>query len=320
MILMTGAYMNTSLKGRDFLTIADFSSEEIRLFLDAARDLKKDLKAGIPHPVLLGKSLGMIFTKASTRTRVSFEVGMHQLGGYPLFLSANDIQLRRGETLPDTARTLERFLDGIMIRTYAQDDVEELAQWASIPLINGLTDYVHPTQAIADMLTVEEHKGRLAGLKLAFIGDGNNVCHSLLEICARVGMSMTAACPAGYKPDAEVVKNAQTAGAKNGATIEVVDDPLEAVREADVVYTDVWASMGQEAEREKRKKEFAPYQLNEKLLRCAKPGAIVLHCLPAHRGEEITDGVMDGPQAAVYDQAENRMHTERALLTLLTKK
>lgn len=314
---MTGAYMNTSLKGRDFLTIADFSSEEIRLFLDAARDLKKDLKAGIPHPVLLGKSLGMIFTKASTRTRVSFEVGMHQLGGYPLFLSANDIQLRRGETLPDTARTLERFLDGIMIRTYAQDDVEELAQWASIPLINGLTDYVHPTQAIADMLTVEEHKGRLAGLKLAFIGDGNNVCHSLLEICARVGMSMTAACPAGYKPDAEVVKNAQTAGAKNGATIEVVDDPLEAVREADVVYTDVWASMGQEQEQAKRAAAFANYLVSDELLSHADPGVIVEHCLPAHRGEEITEEVIEGPRSVVFDEAENRLHAHKAIMALL---
>jgi ornithine carbamoyltransferase len=315
--MMNGAYLDQSLKGRDFLTIADFSSEEIRLFLNAARDLKRDLKQGVPHPVLAGKTLGMIFTKASTRTRVSFEVGMYQLGGYPLFLSANDIQLRRGETLPDTARTLERYLNGIMIRTYAHADVEELAQWAKIPLINGLTDYVHPTQAIADLLTVEEHKGKLAGLKLAFIGDGNNVAHSLLEICAKLGVSMTAACPDGYKPDAAVLAAAREVGAKTGATIEVVDDPQQAVQDADAVYTDVWASMGQEQEQQQRAQAFAHFCVDDELLSHAAQDVIVLHCLPCHRGEEITTEVIDGPRSVVFDEAENRLHAHKAIMALL---
>ncbi|HHW41171.1 MAG TPA: ornithine carbamoyltransferase [Syntrophomonadaceae bacterium] len=309
--------MSKKLKGRDFLTIADFTGEEIRLFLDAAHDLKKELKAGIPHPVLQGKTLGMIFTKPSTRTRVSFEVGMYQLGGYPLFLNANDIQLRRGESLPDTARTLERYLDGIMIRTFAQADVEELAEFASIPVINGLTDLVHPTQALADIMTIEEHKGRLAGLKLAFIGDGNNVAHSLLQICARVGMSMTVACPLGYEPDPGILQEAMADAAKTGAKLEVVEDPAAAVEGADAVYTDLWASMGQEEEQEERARVFSRYQVNTGLLERAKPDVIVLHCLPAHRGEEITDEVMDGPHSVVFDEAENRLHMHKAIMALL---
>ncbi len=314
---MAGAYMSKKLKGRDFLTIADFTSEDIRLFLDAAHDLKKELKAGIPHPVLQGKTLGMIFTKPSTRTRVSFEVGMYQLGGYPLFLNANDIQLRRGESLPDTARTLERYLDGIMIRTYAQADVEELAEFASIPVINGLTDLVHPTQALADIMTIEEHKGRLAGLKLAFIGDGNNVAHSLLQTCAKVGMSMTVACPPGYEPDQHILQEAVADAAKTGAKLEIVEDPAAAVEGADVIYTDLWASMGQEEEQEQRARVFSRYQVNTGLLERAKPDVIVLHCLPAHRGEEITDEVMDGPHSVVFDEAENRLHMHKAIMALL---
>ncbi len=314
---MAGAYMSKKLKGRDFLTIADFTSEEIRLFLDAAHDLKKELKAGIPHPVLQGKTLGMIFTKPSTRTRVSFEVGMYQLGGYPLFLNANDIQLRRGESLPDTARTLERYLDGIMIRTFAQEDVEELAEFASIPVINGLTDLVHPTQALADIMTIEEHKGRLAGLKLAFIGDGNNVAHSLLQTCAKVGMSMTVACPPGYEPEPRILQEAVADAAKTGAKLEVVEDPAAAVEGADVVYTDLWASMGQEEEQEERARVFSRYQVNTGLLEQAKSDVIVLHCLPAHLGEEITDEVMDGPHSVVFDEAENRLHMHKAIMALL---
>lgn len=314
---MAGAYMSKKLKGRDFLTIADFTSEDIRLFLDAAHDLKKELKAGIPHPVLQGKTLGMIFTKPSTRTRVSFEVGMYQLGGYPLFLNANDIQLRRGESLPDTARTLERYLDGIMIRTYAQADVEELAEFASIPVINGLTDLVHPTQALADIMTIEEHKGRLAGLKLAFIGDGNNVAHSLLQTCAKVGMNMTVACPPGYEPDQHILQEAVADAAKTGAKLEIVEDPAAAVEGADVIYTDLWASMGQEEEQEQRARVFSRYQVNTGLLERAKPDVIVLHCLPAHRGEEITDEVMDGPHSVVFDEAENRLHMHKAIMALL---
>ncbi|MDH7577484.1 MAG: ornithine carbamoyltransferase [Bacillota bacterium] len=316
---MARAYLDARLKGRDLLTLADFSSEEIRLFLDAAHELKKELKGGIPHPVLKGKTLGMIFHKPSTRTRVSFEVGMYQLGGYPLFLSSQELQLRRGESVGDTARTLSRYLDGIMIRTFAQEDVEELAFYASIPVINGLTDLVHPTQALADIMTVEEHKGRLQGLKLAFIGDGNNVAHSLLHICAKAGMDMVIACPPGYEPDPAIVAEAQADAAKTGATLEIVEDPVSAVRGADVVYTDIWASMGQEAEQEKRKQVFARYQVNSALLRHAAPDVIVLHCLPAHRGEEITDEVMDGPASVVFDEAENRLHMHKAIMALLMK-
>jgi ornithine carbamoyltransferase len=314
---MAGAYLDTRLKGRDYLTISDFSGEEIRLLLNAAHDLKSELKTGVPHPVLKGKSLGMIFTKSSTRTRVSFEVGMFQLGGTALFLSAQDIQLRRGETIGDTARTLERYLDGIMIRTFDQADVDDLARYGSIPVINGLTDLLHPTQALADIMTVEEHKGKLAGLKLAFIGDGNNVAHSLLQICAKVGMHMTIACPPGYEPDPDVLASARMDATATGVKLEVVTDPLEAVAGADALYTDVWASMGQEAERAERIKVFSRYQVNAELLGKAAPGAVVLHCLPAHRGEEITDEVLDGPQSVAFDEAENRLHAHKAILSLL---
>jgi ornithine carbamoyltransferase len=314
---MAGKYLDKSLKGRDFLTISDFSGDEIRLLIDAAHDLKKDLKEGIPHPVLKGKSLGMIFTKPSTRTRVSFEVGMYQLGGYALFLSSQDIQLRRGESLPDTARTLERYLDGIMIRTFDHQDVEELAQYASIPIINGLTDDVHPTQAVADLMTVEEHLGRLAGLKLAYVGDGNNVAHSLLQICAKMGVQMTVACPPGYEPDAAILEDARQDAVRAGVQLEVVHDPAEAVKDADAVYADIWASMGQEKEQEKRTQVFNGYQVNAELLQKAKDNAVVLHCLPAHRGEEITDEVMDGPHSVVFDEAENRLHAHKAIMALL---
>ncbi|MGI5867043.1 MAG: ornithine carbamoyltransferase [Syntrophaceticus schinkii] len=314
---MSGAYLDKSLKGRDFLTISDFTAEEIRLIIDAAHDLKRDLKEGIPHTILQGKSLGMIFTKPSTRTRVSFEVGMYQLGGYALFLSSQDIQLRRGESLPDTAATLERYLDGIMIRTFDQEDVDELAQYASIPVINGLTDIVHPTQVVADLMTVEEHQGKLAGLKLAYIGDGNNVAHSLLQICARMGVHMTIACPQGYEPDVSVLQAARKDAAKSGVQLEVVEDPVEAVKGADVVYTDIWASMGQEKEQEKRAQVFQHYQVNTELLKGANEDVIVLHCLPAHRGEEITDQVIDGPHSVVFDEAENRLHAHKAIMALL---
>jgi ornithine carbamoyltransferase len=314
---MAGAYLDNGLKGRDFLTISDFTTDEIRLIIDAAHDLKRDLKEGIPHTVLEGKSLGMIFTKPSTRTRVSFEVGMYQLGGYALFLSAQDIQLRRGESLPDTAHTLERYLDGIMIRTFDQADVDELAECGSIPVINGLTDLVHPTQVIADMMTVEEHQGKLAGLKLAYIGDGNNVAHSLLQICAKLGVQMTIACPPGYEPDAEILAAARQDAVKTGIQLEVVEEPAEAVKDADAIYTDIWASMGQEKEQEKRADAFQFYQINEELLKMANPGAVVLHCLPAHRGEEITDEVIDGPQSVVFDEAENRLHAHKAIMALL---
>ncbi len=314
---MAGAYLDKSLKGRDFLTISDFTAEEIRLLIDAAHDLKRDLKEGTPHTVLKGKTLGMIFTKPSTRTRVSFEVGMYQLGGYALFLSSQDIQLRRGESLPDTARTLERYLDGIMIRTFDQEDVDELARYASIPVINGLTDIVHPTQVVADLMTVEEHLGKLDGLKLAYIGDGNNVAHSLLQICAKMGLHMTIACPQGYEPDAEALQAARNDAAKSGVQLQVVEDPVEAVKEADAVYTDIWASMGQEKEQEKRVQAFKHYQVTTELLKKANDDVVVLHCLPAHRGEEITDEVIDGPHSVVFDEAENRLHAHKAIMALL---
>ncbi len=314
---MTGRYHDQSLKGRDFLSIADFSSEELRLLLDAAHDLKKDLKEGVPHAVLQGKSLGMIFTKPSTRTRVSFEVGMYQLGGYPLFLSAQDIQLRRGETIPDTARTLERYLDGIMIRTFAQKDVDELAHYTLIPVLNGLTDLVHPTQAVADLMTIEEKLGRLASLKLAYIGDGNNVVHSLLQICAKMGLHTAIACPPGYEPDQDIVAEAQKDAVRAGVKIEIVEDPEEAAKGADVLYTDVWSSMGQEEEQRERAEAFRNYQINAQLLEKAEDNAIVLHCLPAHRGEEITAEVIDGPRSVVFDEAENRLHAHKAIMALL---
>ncbi len=314
---MAKAYLDKSLKGRDFLTISDFTGQEIRLIMDAAHDLKKELKEGIPHPVLQGKTLGMIFTKPSTRTRVSFEVGMYQLGGYSLFLNDQDIQLGRGESFPDTARTLERYLDGIMIRTFDQKDVDELAHYASIPIINGLTDLVHPTQVIADLMTVEEHLGKLKGIKLAFIGDGNNVAHSLLQICAKMGVHMTIACPPGYEPSPEIMAGARQEAAETGVQLEIVKDPLEAAKDADVIYTDLWASMGQEKERLQRTKVFRRYQVNSELLKKANPGAVVLHCLPAHRGEEITDEVMDGPQSVVFDEAENRLHAHKAIMALI---
>jgi ornithine carbamoyltransferase len=246
---------------------------------------------------------------------------MYQLGGQALFLSAQDIQLRRGETVGDTARTLERYLDGIMIRTFAQADVDDLARYGSIPVINGLTDLLHPTQALADIMTIEEHRGRLAGLKLAFIGDGNNVAHSLLQICAKLGMDMTIACPSGYEPDQEILDGARADAAwmpsGRAARLDVVTDPGEAVLGADAVYTDVWASMGQEAERTERIKIFSRYQVNAELMSRAAPGAVVLHCLPAHRGEEITDEVIDGPQSVVFDEAENRLHAHKAIMALL---
>lgn len=306
-----------NFKGRDFLAINNTTPAELEHILDVAADLKAKLKSGEPHQLLAGKTLGLIFRKASTRTRVSFEVGMYQLGGYPLFLSSQDIQLGRGEPISDTARTLSRYLDGIMIRTFDQEEVESLAHYASIPVINGLTDLHHPTQAVADMLTIKEHKGRLAGLKLGFVGDGNNVLHSLIEAGARLGLSVTAACPAGYDPCPEIVSQAAAIAANTGAEIRVVRDPREAAADADVLYTDVWASMGQEAEQKQREKAFAGFQINRELLKLAKPDAIVMHCLPAHRGEEITEDVIESPQSVVFDEAENRLHAHKALLALL---
>lgn len=306
-----------NIKGRDFLSLNDYTSEEIGSILELAEELKKMQKWNVPHPYLQGKSLGMIFQKSSTRTRVSFEVAMNQLGGHPLFLSAGDLQLGRGESIADTARVLSRYLDGIMIRTYSHENVEELAQYATIPVINGLTDRLHPCQIMADLMTVKEQKGRLAGLKLAYVGDGNNICHSLLFGCAKMGMHISVASPKSYWPQEQIVNQARQDALPAGSEINITTDPVEAVSGADVVVTDVWASMGQEVEKAERVEVFAPYQVNQKLVAHAKPDYIFLHCLPAHRGEEVEGEVIDGPNSVVWDEAENRLHAQKAILALL---
>ncbi len=306
-----------NMKGRDFLNLHDYTPEEIGALLELAEELKEKQKSNVPHPYLQGKTLGMIFQKSSTRTRVSFEVAMYQLGGYPLFLNAGDLQLNRGESIADTARTLSRYLDGIMIRTYSHADVEELAKYAVIPVINGLTDLNHPCQIMADLMTVKEHKGQLAGLKLAYVGDGNNICHSLLFGCAKVGMSISVASPKDYWPQEQIVNQARQDALSAGAAIRITTDPVEAVSGADVVVTDVWASMGQEVEKAERVAVFAPYQVNRKLVAHAKPDYIFLHCLPAHRGEEVVEEVIDGSHSVVWDEAENRLHAQKAVLAAL---
>ena len=305
------------LKGRDFVRIGTWNSEELKTALDLADELKELRKQREPHELLPGRMLGMIFQKPSTRTRVSFEVGIVELGGYGLYLSANDLQLGRGETIKDTGHVLERYLDAIMIRTFAQEDVEQLAEHADIPVINGLTDYAHPCQALADLMTIRERLGRLSGARLAYLGDGNNVCVSLMVGAARFGMRFVAATPKGYEPDANAVNAARRAAVQMGGTVELVRDPREAAREADVLYTDVWTSMGQEKESERRRKDLAGFQIDDELLSHASPDAIVLHCLPAHYGEEITEEVLYGPHSAVWDQAENRLHAQKALLALI---
>ncbi|MBO5430316.1 MAG: ornithine carbamoyltransferase [Peptococcaceae bacterium] len=303
-----------SLKGRDFLTLKDFTRQEIEEMVSLGIDLKAKQKAGIPTPILAGKTLGMIFQKSSTRTRVSFEVGMYQLGGSALFLSTNDLQIGRGEPIKDTARVLSRYLDGIMIRTYSHADVEELAEYADIPVINGLTDDYHPTQIIADLITIQEHKGKLEGIKFAYVGDGNNMTHSLMIGCAKVGMDVTVACPDGYMPNPEIVALAQGYAAESGGSVTVMHDPKEAVKGVDVIYTDTWASMGQEAEKEIRKKAFVGYQVDDAMMALAKPDAIFMHCLPAYRGMEVTDEVMESAQSVVFDEAENRLHAHKAIM------
>ena len=305
------------LKHKDLLCIHDLSPEEVLLILDVAKKLKKMQKLGVPHEFCKGKTLAMMFSKASTRTRVSFETGFHQLGGHAIYLNDRDSQIGRGEPIRDTARVLSRMVDGIMIRTFSHESVIELAEFASIPVINGLTDLLHPCQALTDLLTIEEQLGSLKGRKLVYVGDGNNMAHSLMYACAKVGMDMVCASPKGYQPDSMVLKQAQEDAAQTGCTISVEEDIAKAVKGADVLYTDVWTSMGQEAEREIRLKALHDYQINSELLKAANPGAIVLHCLPAHRGEEITEEVLEGPQSFVWDQAENRLHTQKAIMVLL---
>ena len=305
------------LKHKDLLCIHDLSTEEVLLILDVAKKLKKMQKMGVPHEFCKGKTLAMMFSKASTRTRVSFETGFHQLGGHAIYLSDRDSQIGRGEPIRDTARVLSRMVDGIMIRTFSNNSVIELAEYASIPVINGLTDLLHPCQALTDLLTIEEQLGSLKGRKLVYVGDGNNMAHSLMYACATVGMDMVCASPKGYQPDPMVLKQAREDAVQTGCNISVEEDIVKAVQGADVLYTDVWTSMGQEAEREIRLKALHDYQINSQLLKAANPGAIVLHCLPAHRGEEITEEVLEGPQSFVWDQAENRLHTQKAIMVLL---
>lgn len=299
---------------KHLLKLSDLTGEEIVEILNLADQLKYEKKNGIEHKLLAGKSLGMIFEKSSTRTRVSFEVGMYELGGNPLFLSSNDLQIGRGEPVEDTARVLSRFLDGIMIRTFAQKEVEDLAKYGSIPIINGLTDYAHPCQVLADLLTIREHKKVLKGLKLCFIGDGNNMANSLIVGCIKCGMSVAIACPDTNKPNADIMKWAE----ENGEFL-CTSDIKAAVSGADVVYTDVWASMGQEAEAEERKKIFAGYQVNEEFMALANEGAMVLHCLPAHRGEEITAETFEKHAEEIFDEAENRLHAQKAVMVKLMK-
>lgn len=307
------ASISQSFRGRDFLTLRDYTPEELWHILKVALIMKE-----VPRiPILQGKTLGMIFSKSSTRTRVSFEVGMLHLGGAPLFLNQQDIQLGRGETIADTARVLSRYLDGIMIRTYLHSDVEELGCWSDVPVINGLTDLFHPCQAMADYLTIYEHFGAIKGLKIAFIGDGNNVANSLMLGAAKFGADFMLACPQGYEPDAKVVAWAKEAAVLTGSSVEIVHDPKAAASGAHVLYTDVWTSMGQEAEQEERIQAFADYQINQSLLELAVDDSIVMHCLPAHRGEEISDDVLDGPRSKVFDEAENRLHVQKAILALL---
>lgn len=297
-----------------FISIHDITVDEFHHLLDLGTKLKAEQKAGIEHPILKGKVLGMIFTKSSTRTRVSFETGMYQLGGYPIFLSSNDIQLGRGESIYDTANVMSRFVDGIMIRTYAHQDVLDLAEFGSVPVINGLTDLLHPCQVMADMMTIYEHKGKLEGLKMTYIGDGNNMTHSLLYGCAKAGMDIAVATPKGYEPNAEIVETAKEDAKLTGSNITITYDPIEAMSGADVVCTDTWVSMGQEAEKAERIKIFKDYQINADLFAKSKEDSIFIHCLPAYRGYEVTEDVIDGPRSVIFDEAENRLHAQKAVL------
>lgn len=307
------------LKGRHFVSLNDYTPAEIGWLLDLALDLKQGRKNGqTPDPALLaGKTLAMIFTKSSTRTRVSFETAMRQLGGHALFLSAADLQIGRGEPIRDTARVLSGMVDGIMMRTHAHSDITEMAQFASVPVINGLTDLLHPCQALADLLTLRERFGTLQGLRVAYIGDGNNVAHSLINAAAKTGIELTVATPPGFAPNSDIVAAARATAAETGAKVSVTTDARAAAAGAHALYTDTWVSMGQEDEHAARLKAFADYQVNEELMALARPDAIFLHCLPAYRGLEVSESVLEGPQSAVWEQAENRLHAQKAILAAL---
>ncbi len=305
------------LRNKDLISIHDLTVGEVATILDVAKKLKRKQKNGEEHQYLKGKTLAMLFSKASTRTRTSFEVGFWQLGGHPIYLSDASSQIGRGEPVRDTARVLSRFVDGIMIRTFSHDSVIELAQYASVPVINGLTDLLHPCQALTDIFTIQEKMEVLKGRKLVYVGDGNNMAHSLMFACAKVGMNMVCASPKGYQPDPEIVKMAQEDAVQTGCSVTVEEDLFKAAKGADVLYTDAWASMGQEEEHNIRKEALGQYQINKELLAVARPEAIVMHCLPAYRGEEITEEVLEGPQSVVFDQAENRLHVQKAIMALL---
>ncbi|MCU0554483.1 MAG: ornithine carbamoyltransferase [Syntrophales bacterium] len=302
---------------KDFLSVYDLTRRDFDRIFGHAANLKAMLKDGIIYQPLAGKTLGMVFDKSSTRTRLSFEAGMYQLGGLAIYLNSRDTQLGRGETIADTARIVSRYLDGVMIRTFSQESVEEFARHATIPIINGLTDLMHPCQIVSDLFTIVERKGAYEGLKIAYVGDGNNVANSWIDAAAKLPFKLALACPKGYDPDTRILERGRKKAPKG---VSLYRDPVQAVKNADVVYTDVWASMGQEAEQEARAKVFESYQVNHKLLQHAKPDAIVMHCLPAHRGEEISAEVLDGPQSVVWDEAENRLHVQKAILEILMGK
>ncbi len=305
-----------NLKGRNFVDLADFERHELRQVLNTAHDLKRKQKRGEPHELLKGKSLAMIFMKSSTRTRVSFEVGMTQLGGHALYLQPSGTQLGRGETIGDTALVLSRYCDVIMARVFGHDEVTELAKYSTVPVINGLSDLLHPCQIMADMQTIEEHKGKLEGLKIAYVGDSNNVSNSIMQGCTIMGMDVTIGSPDGYTPSDDIMKKATALSRRFGTTLEVVNDPSEAAKGSDVIYTDTFFSMGQEKAKEKED-ALMPFQVNKTLIGKAKSDVIVMHCLPAHRDEELTSEVMDGPHSVVFDQAENRLHAQKAILALI---
>ena len=305
------------MKGKSLVEIQDLTLEEIYQIFELSSSLKLKLLSGEPHRLLEGKTLGMIFAKPSTRTRVSFEVGIYQLGGIGMYFGPNDLQLKRGETIADTARVLSRYLNGIMIRTFSHQDVIDLAKYATIPVINGLTDLHHPCQVLADLFTILEKKRKLQGLKLAYVGDGNNMAHSLLQGCSKVGMDIAIATPKGYEPQKEIVNQAIENAKYFNSKVEIFENPVDAVKDADIVYTDVWASMGQEAEAEERRKKFVPYQVNAELVKYAKDDYLFMHCLPAHRGEEVTDEVADSPNSVIFDEAENRLHVQKAIMALV---
>jgi len=299
---------------KDFLSVYDLTRKDFDRIFSHAANLKAMLKDGLIYQPLAGKTLGMIFDKSSTRTRLSFEAGMYQLGGLAIYLNSRDTQLGRGETIADTARIVSRYLDAVMIRTFAQESVEEFARHATIPIINGLTDLMHPCQIVSDLFTIVERKGTYEGLKIAYVGDGNNMANSWIDAAAKLPFKLTLACPKGYDPDARILERGRKKAPKG---LSLFRDPVQAVKNADVVYTDVWASMGQEAEQEARAKVFEGYQVNRKLMQHAKPDAIVMHCLPAHRGEEISAEILDGPRSVVWDEAENRLHVQKAILEIL---